>query len=97
MSNRILPKHSDTAGVQPSASQLVAYELAINTADGKAYAKRPNGQVVEIGGAGRYLTTESVMQNDITIESGTSAAMVGTVKTNGNLLRVKPSGYLRIL
>lgn len=46
MPNQILHKRSTTAGAVPSAGQLSAGELAINTADGKIFAKRDDGAIV---------------------------------------------------
>ena len=50
MTDLIRHKRSSTAGAVPTAGQLQDGELAINTADGKAFMKRDDGAVVEIGG-----------------------------------------------
>jgi hypothetical protein len=50
MANTILHKRSSTASAVPAAGALTPGELAINTADGKAFTKKDNGTVVEIGG-----------------------------------------------
>ena len=52
MANTIQLKRSATAGAVPSAGSLSAGELAVNTADGKLFAKKDNGTVIEIGGGG---------------------------------------------
>jgi hypothetical protein len=44
--------HSETPGVQPSAGDLIAGELAINTADGKLFYKNTSGTVSSITGGG---------------------------------------------
>lgn len=48
MPNPIIPKHNDTAGVVPTSESLLANEFCINTADGAAFVKRPNGEVKRI-------------------------------------------------
>lgn len=45
----IQQKRSATAGAVPTALDLVAGEIAINTADGLAFIKRTNGTIVTIG------------------------------------------------
>ena len=45
---RITLKANTTAGVVPSAAQLAAGELVINTGDGKLYTELANGAVVQI-------------------------------------------------
>ena len=52
MSTVIKLKRSETALAIPSASSLVAGELAMNVTDGKFYTKTTGGTVKEIGGAG---------------------------------------------
>lgn len=48
MSNQILHKRSSTPNAVPTAEQLAVGEIALNTADGKAYTKTSVGQVVEL-------------------------------------------------
>lgn len=48
MANTILLKKSSTAAAQPTAGQLSAGELAINTADGRLFAKNSAGTVVNL-------------------------------------------------
>lgn len=45
-------KWSDVVGKEPSASDLVVGELAVNLADGKLYSKNTANAVIDIGGAG---------------------------------------------
>ena len=49
MSSTIITKNSSTAGAVPSASNLTAGELAVNTADRRLYTKDATGTVVEVG------------------------------------------------
>jgi hypothetical protein len=48
MSNTILQKRSDVAGAVPSPDALAVGEIAVNTADGKAYTKNAAGEIVEL-------------------------------------------------
>jgi len=48
MPNQILHKRSDTPNAVPTAAQLAVGEIALNTADGKAYTKKGDGEVVEL-------------------------------------------------
>ena len=73
MATQILPKRSEVALSIPSASSLVAGELAMNITDGKFYTKTTGGVVKEIGGAGAVTlqavtTSGAVTNNDITLD-----------------------------
>jgi hypothetical protein len=63
MPNKIKPKRSYTTNAVPLTSDLEAHELAINWADGKAYTKDANGQIVSVtlggGGGGGGMTWAS--------------------------------------
>ena len=48
----IKPKRSETATSTPSASDLEAGEIAINSADQKIYTKKADGTVVEVANKG---------------------------------------------
>jgi hypothetical protein len=48
MPNNILHKRSSVPGAVPSLAQLSYGELAVNTADGKLFAKKENGTVVDL-------------------------------------------------
>ena len=52
MSTDIILKHSSTAAKVPLATDLEAGEVAINTADVKAYIKDSTGAVVQLAGPG---------------------------------------------
>ena len=73
MAVQILPKRSETSLAVPTASDLVAGELAMNIADGKFYTKKADNSIVEIGGAGSVTlkdvtTNGAVTNNDITLD-----------------------------
>lgn len=50
MGNVIKLKRTAEPGLAPAPDQIVLGELALNVADGKAFLKRLDGTVVEIGG-----------------------------------------------
>lgn len=85
MPNTILIKKSSTAAATPTAGQLAAGELAINTADGKLFAKNAAGTVVN-------LPVTSISGQTITPDKVTAASIgVGTANPQTNLQIV--SGY----
>jgi|TARA_Y100000289_G_scaffold65265_1_gene78519 hypothetical protein len=51
MSNTVILKKNSSAGNAPSASDLSAGELAVNTADGKLFTKHTDGTVKTIAEA----------------------------------------------
>jgi hypothetical protein len=68
MANKILLKRSTTAAASPTAGQLDAGELAINTADGKLFAKNSAGTVVNLpvsSISGQAITPSSVKTTSI--------------------------------
>jgi len=76
MADKILHKRSSTPSAVPSAASLELGELALNTADGRAFMKKSNGSVVEIGAAGSAffslvtVTATSTGQTSFTIPGG---------------------------
>jgi len=91
MADKILHKRSSTPSAVPSAASLELGELALNTADGRAFMKKSNGSVVEIGSNGSAffslvtVTATSVGQTSFTIPGGyTPGAIV--VFLNGSSL-----------
>lgn len=52
MSIAIKPKRSETATSTPSASDLEAGEIAVNSTDQKIYTKKADGTVVEVANKG---------------------------------------------
>lgn len=57
----LIIKNSSTTSVVPAAENLVAGELAINTADQKLFTKQAGGSVVELGNkwGGYTVSTEA--------------------------------------
>ena len=82
MANTILLKRNSTAAAQPTAGQLAAGELAINTADGKLFAKKSDNSVVNLPVAsisGQAITPSSVVATGSVAGSTlTSSVAVGT-------------------
>ena len=84
MSTVIKLKRSETALAIPSASSLVAGELAMNVTDGKFYTKTTGGSVVEVGGAGS-VTLADVTGNgasttdDILLDQGANLVFEGNL------------------
>jgi hypothetical protein len=70
MPNKILLKKSSTANATPTAGQLDAGELAINTADGRLFAKNAAGTVVN-------LPVTSISGQTITPDKVTAASGAG--------------------
>jgi len=61
MADKILHKRSGTPSAVPPAASLELGELALNTADGRAFMKKGDGSVVEIGSnASGYFRTEPI-------------------------------------
>ena len=76
MADKILHKRSGTPSAVPSAASLELGELALNTADGRAFMKKNDGAVVEIGANGSAffslvtVTATSAGQFSFTIPGG---------------------------
>jgi hypothetical protein len=78
MANTIQHKRSSTATTIPTSGQLLAGELAVNTADGKLFLKKDNNSIVQIG------TVASGSSGQVQFNSsGTFAADAGLVYSNG--------------
>lgn len=80
MANTILLKRNSTAAVSPAAVNLAAGELAINTADGRLFAKNSAGNVVNLpvtSISGQAITPASVQTSGtadgIKIQAGGTA------------------------
>ena len=68
-------KRSSTTNDKPTASQLVAGELAVNTADGKLFLEKDSGAVVEVAfGDNELILNDSVI----------TTATLTTTTTNAN-------------
>ena len=103
MANTIQHKRSSTATTVPTAGQLSAGELAVNTADGKLYLKKDNASIVQIGGpAAAGDLTGATLASGVTASSLTSvgtlasltvtATIVGSV--NGNAATATTAGLV---
>ena len=80
MANTIKVKQSAVASKVPTTGDLVLGELALNTYDGKLYAKKDNGtvSVVEIG-AGSSASSTPILENLQTV----STSKTLTAASNG--------------
>jgi len=74
MPNRIVLKKGTTAGTAPSASDLVAGELAINTADGGLFTKLDDGSIYTVS----YRNTEGLP----VARGGTGATSASSARAN---------------
>jgi hypothetical protein len=91
MADKILHKRSGTSLAVPSAASLALGELALNTADGRAFMKKNDNSVVEIGGtASSFFSLVTVLatstgQTSFTIPGGYTPGAV-VVFLNGSSL-----------
>ena len=91
MADKILHKRSGTPSAVPSAASLELGELALNTADGRAFMKKNDGAVVEIGSAASgYFRTEPITatatgQTSFTVPGGYTPGAI-FVSLNGATL-----------
>lgn len=95
MANTILLKKSSTPAAVPAAGQLTAGELAINTADGRLFAKNAAGTVVNLpvsSVSGQSISPGQVDVDNIRLDANT----ISSTNTNGNLI-VAPNGAGKIL
>ncbi len=83
--------YSTTAAATPSAGNLVAGELALNTLDEKLYFKNSAGtvkllaaNVTPVANGGTSLTT--LTANNVMLGNGTSAPTFVAPSTSGNVL-----------
>ena len=70
----ILHKRNATPGVAPLAIELDLGEIAINTGDGKAYIRKIDNTVVEIGGGGGGSGTVTSVAAGTGLSGGTITA-----------------------
>ena len=106
MANTIKVKQSAVASKVPTTGDLVLGELALNTYDGKLYAKKDNGtaSVIEIGasgGSGTVTTASVVSANGFagTVATATttpaitiSTSITGVLKGNGTAISAATAG-----
>lgn len=91
MADKILHKRSATPSAVPSAASLALGELALNTADGRAFMKKNDGAVVEIGSnASGYFRTEPITaaatgQTSFTIPGGYTPGAIFVSLNGANL------------
>ncbi|MBV2205888.1 MAG: phage tail protein [Pseudomonas sp.] len=91
MADKILHKRSGTPSAVPSAASLELGELALNTADGRAFMKKNDGAVVEIGStASGYFRAEPITatatgQTSFTVPGGYTPGAI-FVSLNGATL-----------
>jgi hypothetical protein len=82
MANTILLKRNSTAAAQPTAGQLAVGELAINTADGRLFAKNSANAVVNLpvsSISGQAITPSSVgATGNVSGSTLTSTVATGT-------------------
>jgi hypothetical protein len=71
-------KYSDVVGKVPLATDLEVAQIAVNTADGVLYVKRPNGVVVEL-----YLSKADL---DSPVFTGVPEAPTASGSTNNTQL-----------
>lgn len=89
--------HSTTAAAVPLAANLVAGELAINTADGILYYKNPSNVVTPFasGGAsadGVIYENSLIISTNYTLSSGKNGFSVGPITINSGVSVTVPSG-----
>lgn len=84
-------KRSSTAGATPSAGSLSAGELAVNTADGKLFAKRDDGTVLDITGGTPGVQT---LTDAATISWAVGVYQTSTVTLGGNRVLANPTGLV---
>ena len=83
-------KRSSTTNDKPTASQLAAGELAINTNDGKIFMEKDNGTVAEIAfGVNELILDDSVISSASLTTSTTNANQVIDSFTAANFRVVK--------
>ncbi len=67
-------KRSSTANDKPTASQLSAGELAVNTNDGKLFLEKDNGSIVEVTFGDNELILDDSVITTATLTTTTNAA-----------------------
>jgi hypothetical protein len=79
----IFLKYSSVAGVVPAASELQIAEIAINTADGKIFAKKNDGSVIVFEDASKF--ARAVHLHEISDVTGLQAALDAKLAKASNL------------
>ena len=87
MANTIQHKRSSTATTVPTAGQLSAGELAVNTADGKLYLKKDDASIVQIGGpAAAGDLTGATLASGVTASSLTSVGTLASLTVTATIV-----------
>lgn len=99
MANLIKLKRSAVAGKVPAVGDLALGELALNTYEGKLYAKKDNGtaSIVEIGaggGSGPVLEAAYVISQDVTLGASKHGLSLYSVEVGSGYSVTVPSGAI---
>jgi len=81
MATTIITKNSSTAGSVPTGAQLTTGELAINTADKRAFTKNGGGTVVELGTNPSTLGLPNGTANGVAYLNGSKVLTTGSALT----------------
>lgn len=95
MPNKIQHKRNTTSGATPAANQLDAGELAINTADGRLFAKNTAGTVINLpvtSIAGQTIAPRQVVGGDDGAASGALSSVLGGKGNTASGLRASVGG-----
>lgn len=93
MAQTIQLKRSSTSGATPSAGSLSAGELAVNTADGKVFLKKANGNVVGLTD-GLQTSLANITHANSTLISGTNWVRGDVqVYTSGSYTKKQYNGF----
>ena len=74
MATVIKPKRSESAGSNPTTSDIAVGEIAVNTADKKIYLRDSSDNIVALGGTGAEGETSNAVTNQYVLTGTTSDA-----------------------
>lgn len=99
MPNTIQHKRSITPGAVPSAGALAAGELAVNTADGRVFAKKDDGSVVDVAATRAHKSSHATGGTDALTPADIGAASIPTsplaiTKTGDYIIAQSPLHYV---
>lgn len=98
MANLIKLKRSAVAGKVPTVSDLELGELALNSFDGKLYAKKDNGtaSIVELsggsGGGGPVLEPAYIIAENVELRANCHGLSLYTVEVSSGFSITVPAG-----
>ena len=97
MAITIITKNTASAGVAPSAGQLVQGELAVNVTDKRLYTLNASNQVVLISSGSDYVVPVTIIVSSaspaVTVtQTGTGGAAVFNNSGSGNAVRITHTG-----